>query len=182
MADSDAVDKASQEFFQCSKEMKDIVLEFGEDNFRESWQNSVERCYKYAETMFKVDSSGLPACCVCREKGSASYYVIHGLTAHKCLCSVCAMRVSLSAISKKKKEKNPKCPLCATEVDHMVEATEDSPVECVCGQEGCKLWVVVSQTGYGHMKTPNRLIAVKECHTCTLGMYFEKYSLAYELY
>lgn len=187
-ADTKSVDEAWQEFFRGSRLMNDIKSEFGEDNVRQCQAESLTRCLKYAESMSKSDD-GLSPCSVCQERG-ANYYLTHGTTAHKCVCSVCAMKLALTTMSRSNPK--PKCPLCMAEIELIVEAPDGAPIDagtessepsCLCGQKDCHRNLVVSQRGYGHNKKPNELFPAFECHTCTLWILkLEKFSLLYEVW
>lgn len=166
------MDKVLEEFFHGSLSPADVKSEFGEDNFRQCMAESRDKCFKYAEQMSKT-SSEFSSCSVCQERG-ANYYLVHGDTAHKCVCSVCAMKIALG---------KPACPLCRRQIDLFVESPDSSPVACVCGQRDCRRMLVVSQRSDGQDKTPDQLVPFRECFLCTLGnLEVEKCSLLFAVY
>lgn len=104
--------------------------------------HAAERC---------VGDEEMGVCSVCLEARS-NYYLIHGNTAHKCVCAVCAMTIAVN--------KGPKCPICRQTVA-MAADTAPISVDCVCSDPGCTSLLVVDAS-------IDRIRTRAECATCTL--------------
>lgn len=126
--------------------------------FAECLKKSRDKCLKEASKICSQDKE-LDDCVICLES-KANYYLIHGGTAHKSLCSVCAMNLALHPPTFGR----PRCPSCRETVWLFLESTS-SKLPCVCKQETCKRHLVIVRETFDSCSTYRASV---ECSTCTL--------------
>lgn len=132
--------------------------------------SSANQCYKLALDRCSNDEKFAP-CCVCLEKG-ANFYMIHGGTAHKCVCAVCAMKISI--------KKTPKCPVCRQDVSLVAQAAP-LKLKCICGEKGCLSVLVLPFTSSNNSVHLGKASA--ECSTCTIESFdCGGFKMVYKLY
>lgn len=166
-----ALRKERKKFFKGEFRVSNLLQSFDKKNIEESLKSSVEKCLSYAEERYSKDET-LDACSVCLSE-KANYYIIHGRTAHKCVCARCAMNISIN--------EDPKCPICRQSITLM--AVSAPRVEkCMCSDTGCSSLVLMSVDNSCVLESSKSLV---ECTTCTLVKEMEKSSsvnVAYDLY
>ena len=166
------VARARKEFFETRGRSTMIRTQFGPDIVSKCHRLALNKCL-FESDKHCVHDDKLPSCSVCLEN-SANYYLIHGNTAHKCVCGRCAMELALQ--HKKNttgKVVSPQCPICRENITYIVKSAPHE-LECVCKQARCNRHLVVMQKDDGLVRNvPDDLFASSECHTCTLEM---KYS------
>lgn len=134
-ARSKKVDSVRQDFYNGKISYEAIQLKFGQEVIRKSSVNSFSKCVEKAKLLSSQDES-LPLCCVCLD-GRANYYVIHGQSAYKCVCAVCAMKIALNP--------SPRCPVTREKIVLLMRAAERF-YDCVCGEENiCERVLVVQE-------------------------------------
>lgn len=165
---SSDVSRLRSDFFKGVIGHETIKRKFGKDVFQKSLKDSVESCVSTARKMLSEDSS-LEECCACNDEG-ANYYVVHGQSAHKCLCAVCAMKVALKP--------SAKCPITRESVSLMVKGTNRS-FKCVCREDKCERVVAVEESVVNKSRT---FRAVVECNMCSLEAFDVRFCRIYILY
>lgn len=144
------VDSARRDFYNGKMTYQAIQLKFGEELIRKSSANSLSKCFEKAKLLLSQDKS-LPLCCVCLD-ARANYYVIHGQSAHKCVCAVCAMKVALNP--------SPRCPVTREKIVLLIRAAERF-YDCVCGEKKiCERVLIVQQ------ESGKKFCAIVECYLC----------------
>lgn len=144
----------------------------GAEVFADCLKKSGDKCLKEASKRCSQDE-GLGECIVCYES-KANYYLIHGGTAHKCMCSVCAMKLALLPPTFGR----PSCPSCREPVWLFLESAS-STLPCVCNQQTCRRHLVVANEKFGKCSSYR---ASFECSTCTLEAALLSSSMVYELF
>lgn len=143
----------------------------GADVFADCVKKSRDECMKEASIRSSKDDA-LGECVVCLGERKANYYLIHGGTAHKCVCPVCAMKLALSPGTE------AKCPVCREIVWLFLESAPLA-LPCVCNQASCKRYLVVKKIG----ERSNSYCASLECSTCTLEATVERHCcMTFELF
>ena len=157
---------ARREFFDGRMESRKIKSDFGEDvvdscmrkarkmclaiakksSERDCKENSEKNCKENSDMNRKTNSKN-KTCVICMERPTNTC-LVHGKTAHKCVCSFCAMKLALQPMGK------AVCPLCRESISLVAKSTKRS--ECVCG-ESCGRYLAISRE------------ASVESHKCTLG-------------
>lgn len=151
--------KSRDDFLGSKISTRDLKRMFGNDTVQDALKKSIKECLNIAEKSLSLDDANLDACCVCLER-RANYYIVHGGSAHKCVCAVCAMNLALGP--------QPRCPVSREDVWLMMESAKES-YECVCSQPNCERLLVVKQFNVkSRKKTATRFRPVVECHMCTL--------------
>lgn len=153
--------KARDDFVGSKISTRDLKRMFGNDTIGDALKNSMKKCLKLAEESLSLDANAnLDPCCVCLERG-ANYYIVHNGSAHKCVCAVCAMDLSLRP--------KPRCPISREEVWLMMKSAKES-YECVCSQPNCERLLVAEQFDVKckNKKTVTRFRPLVECHMCTM--------------
>lgn len=171
-----SVKKAKQKFFTGTTSMTQIKSRFGHSVFKFFLEASVAKCLgivnKRGIEYNKDDeyATRFEKCSVCLENKAVGY-LIHGGTAHKCVCSKCAMDIALRASSNKK----PPCPICREDISLVVECSTMS-FPCVCKQDVCgrKLVVEIERyedshgPGYRRERTEVRLCLKSRIRICLI--------------
>lgn len=165
-----STDKARADVFSGKMTHSSLELKYGAAVVKKCMKNSLDHCLHMAETRTSADTS-LGVCIVCLERG-ANYYIVHGSSAHKCVCSVCAMDIAL-------RSQKPKCPVSREPVWLMVESTNES-YGCVCLKETCQRFLVLEQTD-NEFKT-SKTFRVKECHMCSMESFHATFCRLFFLY
>lgn len=145
-----STDKVRLDFFAGKASYPYLELKYGHAVVKKSLRNSMDHSLQMAGEMTSADT-GLDVCVVCLERG-ANYYIVHGGSAHKCVCAVCAMDIALRP--------KPKCPVSREAVWLMVQSTKES-YGCVCLEEECPRFLVLD----GHK---SKTLRARECHMCSL--------------
>lgn len=154
------VANSRKEFFQRKGLFATIWTQFDHDVVRKCHRLAVDKCLLESQKHCVKDDS-VPTCPVCYDN-SANYYLVHGNTAHKCVCGKCAMELALQSKDK------AKCPFCREAITYIVKSAPQE-LECVCKQGRCNRHLVMIQKADGLVKNvPDELFASFECHTCTL--------------
>lgn len=162
------VARARKEFFASRGRSTMIRTLFGPDLVAKCHKLAYDKCLLESEKHC-VNDDKLPSCSVCLEN-SANYYLIHGNTAHKCVCGRCAMVLALQHNRNRGKVVPPRCPVCRDGITYIVKSAPHE-LECVCKQVRCNRHLVVMQKADGLVRNvPDDLFASSECHTCTLEM------------
>lgn len=161
--------RARKEFFERRGRSTMIRTQFGHDLVTKCHKLALNKCFLESEKHCVKDGNSSP-CSVCFEN-SANYYLIHGNTAHKCVCGRCAMKLALQRKRDTRgKEVPPQCPICRETITYIVKSAPQQ-LECVCKQARCNRHLVVMQKADGLVKNvPDELLVACECHTCTLEM------------
>lgn len=171
-----AVEESRKAFFRNEGILSSSVqAQFGDQLVKSAMQESFRKCLSLAEKNC-IEDDHLSLCSVCMDR-KADTYLIHGVTAHKCVCAVCAMTIALQRTSKP-----AECPICREAISLIVESAPMT-LDCICGQESCARHLVVAQINDGvtHNK-PDEMRSSCECHTCTLETKVERCSMVYSLY
>lgn len=162
------VARARKEFFERRGRSTMIRTQFGHALVAKCHKLALNKCILESEKHCVKDGN-LPTCSVCLEN-SANYYLIHGNTAHKCVCGTCAIKLALQRKTKAGKVVPPQCPICREDITYIVKSAPQE-LECVCKQVRCNRHLVVMQKADGLVRNvPDDLFASSECHTCTLEM------------
>ena len=157
------VAKARKEFFERKGMCTTIWTHFGHDLVRKCHRLALEKCLQESQKHCVKDDS-MATCPLCYEN-SANYYLVHGGTAHKCVCGRCAMMLALQQNKGK-----AQCPFCREAITYIVKSAPQE-LECVCKQVRCNRHLVVMQKADGLVNNvPDDLFASCECHTCTLEL------------
>lgn len=161
-----STDKVRADFFLGKATPSFLEVKYGKDLVKKCLKNSMDHCLHLAKERTRTDPS-LDMCVVCMERG-ANYYIVHGTSAHKCVCGVCAMDIALRP--------KPRCPISREVVWVMVESTKES-YGCVCLQEKCPRFLVLErQTANDHT------FHAKECHMCSLESFQATFCRLFYLY
>jgi len=156
--------KAREGFFTMSM----LKLKFGQEVVKSCLNKSLNDCCALAEKRLSSDPN-LPTCCICLEKG-ANYYVIHGSSAHKCVCATCAMTVALKP--------RPMCPVSREKITLLVSSAK-TVYGCVCSETKCERLLVVEERVVGESRVYR---ATVECHMCSLESFEAQYCRVYTLF
>lgn len=148
------------DFFDGKLSFKDVVRKYSQSRVNRIMEKAKDHCLHMAEGVLSADT-GLDNCCVCLER-KANYYVIHGTSAHKCVCAVCALDLALRP--------KPRCPKTRGEIWLLMESAYES-YGCVCSG-GCERLLVVEQRK-NKGRTSYRPIA--ECRMCSLESFHAQY-------
>lgn len=156
------------DYFQGKLPFKALIRKHGETRVRKALGDAKDYCLDVAKGRLSTDSSP-EACCVCLER-RANYYVVNGSSAHKCVCAVCALELSLRP--------KPKCPKTRGDIWLVMESASVS-YGCVCSG-GCERLLVVEQRKKG--RTSLEYSAVAECHMCSLESFHTQFSRVLTLF
>ena len=162
---ANSTDKSRKDFFSGKATHATLQRKYGEAAVKKSLKNSMAHCLYMSEDMTTTGTS-LDLCVVCMERG-ANYYIVHGISAHKCVCAVCAMAIALRP--------NPKCPI-TREAAWLMVSSADASYECVCLKEKCPR-ILVLRKGQ-HPKT----FRAMECHMCSLESFHATSCRMFSLY
>ena len=165
-----STDKARKDFFSGKVTQKSLRFKFGEAMVKKCLEKSMDHCLHLSEERTTTDlcvTTG-DSCVVCMERG-ANYYIIHGSSAHKCVCAVCAMGIALRP--------NPKCPITREDAWLMVESAKES-YGCVCLKEKCPLLLVIER----QMGNKSNTFRAIECHMCSLESFHATFCRIFSLY
>ena len=161
-----STDKARQDFFSGKATHASLERKYGEAVVKKSLTNSMVHCLHISEDRTTTTGTDLDSCVVCMERG-ANYYIIHGSSAHKCVCAVCAMGIALRP--------NPKCPITREAAWLMVESAKES-YGCVCLKEKCPRFLVLERSNSG------KTFRARECHMCSLESFHATFCRMFSLY
>ena len=161
------VARLRKEFFERRSSSTMIRTQLGYAFVAKCSKLAMNKCLLESEKHCVKDGN-LPTCSVCLEN-SANYYLIHGNTAHKCVCGTCAMTLALEA---KTGNDVPQCPICREDITYFAKsAPQGLIIGCVCKQVRCNRYLVVMQNTDGLVRNvPDDLSVAYECYTCTLEM------------
>lgn len=160
--------KARDRFFKGKMGMSMLKLNFGEKVVKACLAKSLTDCCARAEKRLTSDPN-LPTCCICLERG-ANYYVIHGNSAHKCVCAICAMTVALKP--------RPRCPMSRAVITLLVRSAK-TVYGCVCSETKCERLLVVEERVVDESRVYRALV---ECHMCSLESFEAQFCRVYTLF
>lgn len=163
-----AVMKARDDFFNGNVTEYMLKHKFGEEVVKGCLDKSLTDCFARAEKRLSSDPN-LPTCCVCLERG-ANYYVIHGGSAHKCVCAICAMTIALKP--------RPRCPVSRDDITLLVNSAKMS-YGCVCSETKCERLLVVEERFVNKSRVYRAMV---ECHMCSLESFEAQFCRVYTLF
>jgi len=145
-----ALRRARIQFFKGEFKVSRLIGFFEKKIIEEALKYSTEQCIIHAEERCR-NGDNLSTCCVCLEE-KASYYIFHRRTAHKCVCSKCAMNIAI--------KDNPACPICRQDVTLIADSMPKYDKKCICTGNECSHVILTN--------TKADSISIIECTECTV--------------
>ena len=169
-----ALRKERKKFFKGEFKVFNLLQYFDKKKINEALKFSVEKCLSHAEERCSKDET-LDVCSICLSE-KANYYILHGETAHKCVCARCAMNICI--------KEDPRCPMCRQSIS-LVVASAPRIEKCVCSDTNCSSLVLMSVDDSCGKAVLENYKSLVECTTCTVEKELQRSNvtkIVYDLY